>query len=31
MDSLGIDGAWVFTPKIYHDDRGNFLERFRDP
>lgn len=29
MDSLGIDGAWVFNPKIHHDDRGSFLESFR--
>ena len=29
MDSLGIEGAWVFTPKIHRDDRGSFLESFR--
>jgi len=29
MDSLGIDGAWVFTPKIHHDARGSFHESFR--
>lgn len=29
MDSLGIDGGWVFTPKIYRDERGSFLEAFR--
>jgi dTDP-4-dehydrorhamnose 3,5-epimerase len=29
MDSLGIEGAWVHTPKIYADDRGSFLESFR--
>jgi len=29
MDALGIEGAWVFAPKIYHDDRGSFLEGFR--
>jgi dTDP-4-dehydrorhamnose 3,5-epimerase len=29
MDSLSIEGAWVFTPKIYQDDRGSFLEAFR--
>lgn len=29
MDSLGIEGAWVNTPRIYHDDRGSFLENFR--
>jgi dTDP-4-dehydrorhamnose 3,5-epimerase len=29
MDSLGIEGAWVYTPRIHHDDRGGFLESFR--
>lgn len=29
MDSLGIEGAWVYTPKIHSDDRGSFLESFR--
>lgn len=29
MDSLGIEGAWVFTPKVHCDDRGSFLESFR--
>jgi len=29
MDSLGIEGAWVYIPRIYHDDRGSFLECFR--
>lgn len=29
MDSLGIDGAWVFTPRIHRDARGSFLEWFR--
>jgi dTDP-4-dehydrorhamnose 3,5-epimerase len=29
MDSLGIDGAWVFTPGIHRDDRGSVLESFR--
>lgn len=29
MDSLGIEGAWVCTPEIHHDDRGSFLESFR--
>jgi dTDP-4-dehydrorhamnose 3,5-epimerase len=29
MDSLGIEGAWVYTPRVYHDDRGSFLENFR--
>lgn len=29
MDPLGIAGAWVYTPRIHHDDRGSFLEAFR--
>jgi dTDP-4-dehydrorhamnose 3,5-epimerase len=29
MKSLGIDGAWVFTPKIHSDVRGSFFESFR--
>jgi len=29
MESLGIDGAWVFTPRIYRDNRGSFLEWYR--
>ncbi len=29
MDSLGIDGAWVFTPRIHRDDRGSFHEWFQ--
>lgn len=29
MDSLGIEGAWVYTPRIHQDDRGKFLESFR--
>jgi dTDP-4-dehydrorhamnose 3,5-epimerase len=29
MDWLGIDGAWRFTPRQHHDDRGTFLEAFR--
>jgi dTDP-4-dehydrorhamnose 3,5-epimerase len=29
VDSLGIGGAWIFTPRIHHDDRGGFLEWFR--
>lgn len=29
MDSLGIEGAWVYTPRIHHDDRGGFHETFR--
>jgi dTDP-4-dehydrorhamnose 3,5-epimerase len=30
MDALDVDGAWVFTPSIYRDRRGSFLEWFRD-
>jgi dTDP-4-dehydrorhamnose 3,5-epimerase len=29
MESLGIDGAWVFAPRIHHDSRGSFHEWFR--
>lgn len=29
MDSLSIEGAWVFTPQLHADDRGCFLEAFR--
>jgi dTDP-4-dehydrorhamnose 3,5-epimerase len=29
MEPLGIDGAWVFTPRIHQDARGAFLESFR--
>jgi dTDP-4-dehydrorhamnose 3,5-epimerase len=29
MEPLGIDGAWIFTPQIYRDSRGEFLECFR--
>ena len=29
MESLGVDGAWICTPQIHHDDRGSFLENFR--
>ena len=29
VDSLGMDGAWVFTPQVHRDDRGNFFEAFR--
>ena len=28
MEPAGIDGAWVFTPRIFHDTRGHFLECF---
>jgi dTDP-4-dehydrorhamnose 3,5-epimerase len=30
MDALDIDGAWVFTPRVFTDSRGSFLEWFRD-
>lgn len=30
MEPLGVDGAWVFTPHIYTDARGSFLEWFRN-
>jgi dTDP-4-dehydrorhamnose 3,5-epimerase len=30
MDALDIDGAWVRTPRIHRDERGGFLEWFRD-
>jgi dTDP-4-dehydrorhamnose 3,5-epimerase len=29
MEPLGIDGAWVLTPRIHQDGRGSFLEWFR--
>jgi dTDP-4-dehydrorhamnose 3,5-epimerase len=29
MEPLGIEGAWVYTPRIDRDDRGSFLENFR--
>lgn len=29
MQSLGIEGAWLFTPRLFRDDRGSFLEWFR--
>jgi dTDP-4-dehydrorhamnose 3,5-epimerase len=29
MESLSIDGAWVYTPRIFTDDRGQFNEWFR--
>jgi dTDP-4-dehydrorhamnose 3,5-epimerase len=30
MDALSIEGAWVFTPRIHQDNRGYFLEQFRN-
>ena len=29
MEPIGIDGAWLFTPRVFHDSRGSFLEWFR--
>jgi dTDP-4-dehydrorhamnose 3,5-epimerase len=29
MEPAGIDGAWIFAPRIFHDTRGHFLEWFR--
>jgi len=29
MEPIGIGGAWTFTPAVYQDDRGHFLEWFR--
>ena len=29
MDPLGIEGAWIFNPRIHLDNRGNFHEWFR--
>jgi dTDP-4-dehydrorhamnose 3,5-epimerase len=29
MEALDIEGAWVFVPRIYRDDRGDFLEWLR--
>ena len=29
MEPTGIEGAWAFTPRIFHDGRGGFLEAFR--
>ncbi|HUC22275.1 MAG TPA: dTDP-4-dehydrorhamnose 3,5-epimerase [Streptosporangiaceae bacterium] len=29
MKRLSIDGAWSYTPRIHHDDRGHFNEWFR--
>lgn len=29
MEALGIEGAWVYTPQVYQDSRGAFLEAFR--
>ena len=29
MEPLGIEGAWLFTPRVHTDSRGSFLEWFR--
>jgi dTDP-4-dehydrorhamnose 3,5-epimerase len=29
MEPISIGGAWTFTPALYSDDRGYFLEQFR--
>jgi len=29
VEPLGIEGAWVFSPRIHTDGRGRFLEWFR--
>ena len=29
MQPLGIEGAWVYEPRVYDDDRGSFAEAFR--
>lgn len=29
MEPLGIDGAWLFTPRIHRDNRGSLHEWFR--
>jgi dTDP-4-dehydrorhamnose 3,5-epimerase len=29
MDALSIDGAWVYTPRIFRDDRGFFTEAYQ--
>jgi dTDP-4-dehydrorhamnose 3,5-epimerase len=31
MQPLKIDGAWVFEPKVFPDDRGSFHEWFKAP
>lgn len=28
MRELGIEGAWLYTPRIHHDQRGSVLEWF---
>lgn len=29
VEPIGIHGAWLFTPRIFRDSRGSFLEWFR--
>jgi dTDP-4-dehydrorhamnose 3,5-epimerase len=29
VQPLGIEGAWVYTPRVHGDDRGSFAEVFR--
>jgi dTDP-4-dehydrorhamnose 3,5-epimerase len=29
MDPLGVEGAWLYTPRVHTDERGSFLETFR--
>ncbi|MCU1677219.1 MAG: strM [Frankiales bacterium] len=29
MEPLDIEGAWVMRPRVYSDDRGDFLEWFK--
>lgn len=31
IEPLNIEGAWVITPRIHGDDRGAFLEWFKEP
>jgi dTDP-4-dehydrorhamnose 3,5-epimerase len=28
VESIGIEGAWLFTPRVHRDRRGSFLEAF---
>jgi dTDP-4-dehydrorhamnose 3,5-epimerase len=29
VQPLGIEGAWIYTPTVFGDDRGSFAEAFR--
>jgi dTDP-4-dehydrorhamnose 3,5-epimerase len=29
MDRIGIEGAWLHTPRVHSDERGDFFEAFR--